>query len=364
MTLTPDDTRQALIDHSIEVLVAGQAPSGGFVASPTYPTYRFAWLRDGSFCADALDRWGEHARARAFHDWVCTTIVGMQDTVERVTASAPHAGAEAMLPTRFELDGSVESGVEHWPNFQLDGYGTWLWAFGEHCARRPTALDDTQRLAVRLVADYVAAAGDRPCYDCWEESGDRRHAATIGASIAGLRVAAGLLGERVWCEAADRLAGVLERDFARDGSFVKHDGTDGVDASLLWLALPFGVVAVDDPRFVRTAERVERELRVPGGGVRRYLGDTFYGGGEWLLLTAWNAWVHHARGHQDVAGEQLAWVERQATGGLDLPEQVSDHPQDASRVAEWVDRWGPVATPLLWSHAMYLTAVHEAGATG
>jgi GH15 family glucan-1,4-alpha-glucosidase len=361
MTLTPGITRQALVAHSIEVLLAGQASTGAFVASPTYPTYRFAWLRDGSFCADALDRWSEHSRARAFHDWVCTTIVGMRDTVERVTASATDARAAAMLPTRFELDGAVESGAEDWPNFQLDGYGTWLWALGEHHARRPMPLDDTQRLAVRLVASYLAAAGDRPCYDCWEESVDHRHAATIGASIAGLHAAATLLGEPTWDAAADGLMEVLERDFVRDGSFAKHDATDAVDASLLWLALPFGVVEVDDPRFARTADRVERELRVPGGGVRRYLGDTFYGGGEWLLLSAWNAWAHHARGHHDAASEQLAWVERQATGALDLPEQVTGHPQDASRVAEWVDRWGPVATPLLWSHAMYLTVARETG---
>ena len=363
MTLISDVTRQALVDHSVDVLIAGQAPSGAFVASPSYPTYRFAWLRDGSFCADALDRWGLHDRARAFHDWVCTTIVGMRETVEAATPSARTAAAQSMLPTRFELDGTIESGKEAWPNFQLDGYGTWLWAFGQHVTRRPAPLDDTQRLAVRLVADYVAAAGDRPCYDCWEESVDRRHAATIGASVAGLRSAAMLLGDHAWSAAADTLERTLERDFVRDGSFVKHDDTDGVDASLLWLAVPFGVVDIDDPRFVKTAERVERELRVPDGGVRRYLGDTFYGGGEWLLLTAWNAWSHHLSGRPDLAAEQLAWVERQATAQLDLPEQVNDNPQDPTRVDEWVQRWGPVATPLLWSHAMYLTVALETGAT-
>ena len=364
MTLISDVTRQALIDHSVDVLLSGQAPSGAFVASPSYPTYRFAWLRDGSFCADALDRWGLHDRAGAFHDWVCATITGMRASVERATATARTASVDAMLPTRFELDGRIESGEDAWPNFQLDGYGTWLWALGQHVSRRTVGLDEAQRLAVRLVADYLAVAGDRPCYDCWEESVDRRHAATLAASIAGLRSAATLLGEPKWVDAADALAKVLEKDFVRDGSFVKHDDTDGVDASLLWLAIPFGVVAVDDPRFTRTAERIESELRVPGGGVRRYVGDTFYGGGEWLLLTAWNAWAHHLRGRPEAAAEQLGWVERQATDGCDLPEQVTDHPQDPSRVAEWVDRWGPVATPLLWSHAMYLTVAREIGAAG
>jgi hypothetical protein len=37
-----------------------------------------------------------------------------------------------------------------------------------------------------------------------------------------------------------------------------------------------------------------------------------------------------------------------------LPEQTTDGAQDLAMVEPWVKRWGPVATPLLWSHAMYL----------
>jgi len=29
-------------------------------------------------------------------------------------------------------------------------------------------------------------------------------------------------------------------------------------------------------------------------------------------------------------------------------------PQQPDMVQPWIDKWGPVATPLLWSHAMYL----------
>ena len=32
--------------------------------------------------------------------------------------------------------------------------------------------------------------------------------------------------------------------------------------------------------------RIREELHVPGGGVRRYQGDSFYGGAQWILLTA------------------------------------------------------------------------------
>jgi GH15 family glucan-1,4-alpha-glucosidase len=114
---------------------------------------------------------------------------------------------------------------------------------------------------------------------------------------------------------------------------------------------------VDDPRMVATAARIEAELVGPGGGVRRYLGDTFYGGGDWILLTAWLGWYRAARG--DLAGARAArdWIEAQATPEGLLPEQVTDAPQAPEMVEPWVRKWGPVATPLLWSHAMYLVLV-------
>jgi hypothetical protein len=37
-----------------------------------------------------------------------------------------------------------------------------------------------------------------------------------------------------------------------------------------------------------------------------------------------------------------------------LAEQILDEPQSAPHVAEWTDRWGPVADPLLWSHAKFI----------
>jgi hypothetical protein len=45
---------------------------------------------------------------------------------------------------------------------------------------------------------------------------------------------------------------------------------------------------------------------------------------------------------------------QQVTDQLDLPEQVLVDVQDPQMVEPWELRWGPVATPLLWSHAMYL----------
>jgi isomaltose glucohydrolase len=53
----------------------------------------------------------------------------------------------------------------------------------------------------------------------------------------------------------------------------------------------------------------------------------------------------------------LDWVKAQAgTDGLDgnLPEQTPVNLIDPSQFSPWVAKWGPIATPLLWSHAKYM----------
>ena len=44
-----------------------------------------------------------------------------------------------------------------------------------------------------------------------------------------------------------------------------------------------------------------------------------------------------------------------------MPEQVSGHLLAPGSFDEWVERWGPVASPLLWSHAMFVILAVELG---
>jgi GH15 family glucan-1,4-alpha-glucosidase len=368
---TADPTNR--VGMSIGVLLAGQHPDGGYVACPTYPTYRYAWLRDGAFCAYALGLHGEHAAAAAFHGFVARTLLRYQGLFEAVTTAGANGGTvHHMPPTRYTLTGHLEasdrpgnsgqpadpgkpadSGQAAWPNFQLDGYGTWLWALAQH-VRHGYPLTVDQQKATALVSRYLQVAGALNCFDCWEEHQQWRHTSTLGAVIAGLTAAAKLIRDNAAAEHAHALRGLLLHEHVRDGAFVKHTGNHGVDASLLWLATPFVVVPTDDPIMRRTVARIIDELTGPSGGVRRYLGDTFYGGGEWVLLTAWLGTYLTAMGDSDDARQRLDWVESMFTADGHLPEQLTEHPQVPNMVAPWVTRWGPVATPLLWSHAMHL----------
>ncbi len=53
----------------------------------------------------------------------------------------------------------------------------------------------------------------------------------------------------------------------------------------------------------------------------------------------------------------LNWIENKADPEGNLPEQVSDHLLTPEHYEPWLNKWGPVASPLLWSHAMYILLV-------
>lgn len=344
-----------LLVRSVDVISAGQASSGAYVACPDFEVYRYGWLRDGSFCAHAMDLVGENAGAGRFHLWVAETLERQRDHAEALIsrlAAGERPAPEEMLPTRFTLDGGLERpGDEPWPNFQLDGYGMWLWALEQHLgdgASRPVLAG-----AADLCARYLEASWQLPCWGCWEEFDDGEHASTLAAIAAGFDAAARLLGEPRYDVLAGEVRRRLVERFVVDGRFGRCASDKRVDGSLLWLAVPFLTLPASDPRMAKTVDSVRRELVGPAGGVYRYLGDTYFGGGQWILLTCWLAWLDALAGRREAFARSRAWVRAQGGEG-ELPEQVTAEAQAPEMVAPWIERWGEVATPLLWSHAMYI----------
>jgi isomaltose glucohydrolase len=210
--------------RSVEVILAGQSPSGAYVASPTFAQYRFSWWRDGCFVADAMREAGEVASADRFFDW-CARIVLARPT--------------GPWDARYTLDG--EPDASDWPKLQLDGPGLWLWAL----RRRGSARWDD---AARIVRTWLGAHWADVSTDWWEER-EGIHATTLWC------IGEGLDSDEIRAEAIARTA-------------------DRVDGSQLFME-------VDE-----VTAAVEAELVSPGGGVWRNLDDEYYGGGEWILLAA------------------------------------------------------------------------------
>ena len=164
---------------------------------------------------------------------------------------------------------------------------------------------------------------------------------------------------RAAAERVTALETLVTGEGVADGHLTKWLGGTAVDGSLLACLTPFEVVDPRGPVAEHTYHQVRRQLL--RGGLYRYLGDTFYGGGEWLILTAWLGWHEARTGRTEEATRRLDWIAAQATPEGHLPEQVSGDTQRPAYIAEWTDRWGPVATPLLWSHAMFVTLALEVG---
>ncbi|MGZ6005667.1 MAG: glycoside hydrolase family 15 protein, partial [Candidatus Saccharimonadales bacterium] len=147
--MTDDSINQA-IEKSAAVINEYQQPSGAYPASPNFAVYNYSWFRDGAFIADGMSRAGQIESAERFFDWCSKIVVDRRD----------HILNGGKLDARYTYDG--QESTEDWETFQLDGYGTLLWAMKQHSARHGRSIDQYQE-AAGLIQHYLATNWREPC---------------------------------------------------------------------------------------------------------------------------------------------------------------------------------------------------------
>jgi len=75
------------------LLVRSQTSQGAFPASTQHRVYQYGWLRDGSWCAYALDRVSRASAAAAWHRWIRQITCG--GPVNAVSAASGMAASNA-----------------------------------------------------------------------------------------------------------------------------------------------------------------------------------------------------------------------------------------------------------------------------
>ncbi|MGL1891128.1 MAG: glycoside hydrolase family 15 protein [Spirochaetaceae bacterium] len=342
-------TKEELYKISIKLIKNGQHQSGGYVACPTYPTYNYCWFRDSAYIAYSMDLVLEHESSAQFHNWAAKNIVARESELNDFFLGKNDTYSE-ILHTRYTLTG--EDGSDDWENFQLDSFGIWLWSLSEHLSLSGNELTTLMSKAIGLVSKYLVKLWDRPCYDCWEENCDKRHIYTMATIYGGLQAT-----EQITRVSYSHICGqIKDRILSKgtyDGYLTKFEGTIAVDSSLLGVCFPTDLLDFKNPIMSKTIDKIRSDL-FREGGLHRYKLDTYYGGGIWILLTAWLGITLVNGNKVNDAADILNWIVSKADDNGYLGEQHIDSLNDDSYLPFWNNKWGKSAKPLLWSHAMYI----------
>lgn len=344
-------------------------------------TYAYVWPRDGAFVADAFDRAGFPSVSRRFFEFAAALIK-----------------KEGYFLHKYHPDRSLASSWHPWVDdigrpilpIQEDETGLVVWALWRHFERYRDVehVQPLYRPLIVRAATFLDEYRDgvtglpHPSWDLWEE---RRGVLTFtcAAVWAGLRAATAFaeafgdatLAGRFREAAGEVRAGILEHLWdAGHSRFLRmivpadpERGTPGgrdatPDASLYGLQF-LGLLEEDDPRLVATLEAVGEQLalRTPSGGMARYRRDVYHAVGDdweqvpgnpWFVAQAWKARWELARADTraqlEAALDPLRWCVDRALPSRLLPEQL--HPWTGEPLS---------VTPLTWSHAAFVSAVHD-----
>ncbi len=361
------------VDESGAVIAANDSD----VSSDVRDTYSYMWPRDGALVTSALVDSGYIDIPRSFFGFCARAL-----------------SPDGYLLHKYNADGTLASSWHPWMRdghkdipLQEDETALVLWALWRHFDRRRDVefIKPLYRPMIMRAADFLARFRDEatglplPSYDLWEER-HGVHAWTVAATWAGLDAAARFAEAFGDDQAAARYRSAAEavRQSASDhlwrddlGRFLRRiepaDGgtwqpDEALDASLagLW---KFGMFEADDQRVVGTMQALKKALWVQTdvGGMARYAGDTYHQvsqdlahvpGNPWFICTLWlSEWQSlTANSEADLASalDLLTWASDRALPSGVLAEQVN--PYDDTPLS---------VSPLTWSHAEFVTAVHH-----
>jgi GH15 family glucan-1,4-alpha-glucosidase len=238
---------------------------------------------------------------------------------------------------------------EEWGNKQNDSIGCILFAVGNLEKDHPGFIvesEDDRRVIQKLVW-YLSTLQYWHDEDSgmWEEN-QEIHASSVGACVAGLKMAKLIKGvsvpDELIAKGKKTLAALLPRE----------SKTKFTDLALLSLIWPYDVVP--DTLVEEILENVEYHL-LRDRGVIRYKGDRYYNANEdgwseeaeWTFGLSWLAIIYEKLGKHEKAKEYLEKAKAASTK-KGMPELYY------SNSTKYNDN-----TPLGWSESLFLVALHE-----
>ncbi len=267
------------------------------IGEPRDWDYRYCWIRDGAFAADALARIGDRPGAERFLAFLFAAVG--DDTPQPLhRVDGGRQIPESILPhlRGFAGTGPVRIGNAAAGQVQHDTHGQIVW-LAHRIHEAGGALSPAMRRWLWARVEAAEAVRGVPDAGIWEFR-DRPGQYTFShlwcwvALDRGARLARAF-GEHEraqrWQSAADAQRRDMLTAADRAGFFAQTLDGDDVDASSLAVA-PLGLVDGDDRRYRATIERCEKVLLVDGL-MRRYVAADDFGSttSTFSLCTLW--WI-------------------------------------------------------------------------
>lgn len=341
----PDDARD-VYRRAVITILQHRVDNGGFVAASTLtsPVYRLIWPRDGSKTAVDMLEAGFAPEAKSFFELLET----LQKPDGSFAVNYNPDGKSAFFDFGGDQNENDQPGMLPWGVGRvLDATGDTAWA-----AARWPAVERAANFLLSISKDGLIGKSR----DLWELETGSSWTYSNGSAVAGLEAAAHIaeaIGEdgARYAERARAIRAAMDRQLVTpQGYFARGSKNGTIDARLeiANLALAsggFDILPDSDPRIAKLGDLVEARLGTPGGAVRRYEGDRYYGGQPWPVASAWLAIHRLARGDRAKAERLFDVMTEQAhaTDTLMLGEQFDE------AAKAWLS-----AAPLVWSEAAYI----------
>ena len=376
--------QKKLFDTSLFILRAHTDNRGSIIASADSlmmeygkDDYAYMWPRDAAFIVMTLDRAGFTEVTKPFFEF-CREVLHKDGYLHHRFRSDKSLGSTWHSTTAQQE--WLKDRILQLP-IQEDETASVIYALWKHYERTKDIefVEELYKPFIEPAAEFLVHFRDKETglplhsYDLWEEK--------IGVSMyTCASVYGGLMAAANFCEvlgkrnhmrqyketaqsikeaAATHLFSQELNSFVRIASIEKGQVTreEIVDMSSLFGMWYFGFFDQDDPLFAATLEQVEQRLKNPTevGGYIRYEHDNYFKSTDksnpWFITSLWQAQRRLRK--KEVTDEDLEYA-RQTF------DWVVKHMYPSGVLGEQLDPYtgeSLSATPLVWSHAVYVETV-------
>jgi GH15 family glucan-1,4-alpha-glucosidase len=281
-----EEWQEAVMRSLLTLKALTYHPSGGIVAAATTSLpeliggvrnwdYRYCWLRDATFTLYAFLLSGYQEEAKAWREWLLRAVAGSPGELQIMYGlGGERRLTELELPWLAGHAGSrpVRIGNAAHTQRQTDVYGEVMDAFYTAQLQGIEPEDDGRHVQAVLL-DYLEGHWQLPDAGIWEPRTPAKRN-THSAMMAWVAVDRGIKSAEQFglegpVERWRALRDTIHREVCSQGYdsnrgvFVQEYGGTALDAALLRVPL-VGFLPPEDPRVIRTAEAIAKDLAVDG----------------------------------------------------------------------------------------------------